>query len=752
MYSEGSSPIIKLSMMSNNTADEGGAMMCDTSDAKIINCIIVNNSATNAGGLSLYKSTPAITNTTLSYNHGTGNGGGVLFYKSSPVLTNNILFANAATTSGNQAYIDDSTSVPQFFNCDVQGDTTAIGKNGFTHFHGIYLNNIDTVPAFLSPPSGTGASYPGLTANWSLSDCSHLFNKGAIDTIGLNLPAKDFGGNNRIYSNRIDIGAYEIIKPYFLSQPQPFTTCVGDTAIFSVMVESSFPVIYLWQYSSNGGFSWNSAPGISNDSVYIIPSVVSTQNGYLFRCQISSTCTLTNNSQSAILQVGSAPLVTTEPQNITVCQNNPSSFSTVVGGTNITYQWQQQPPASTVWTNCTGVSATQSTYSISSTPYSLNGYKYKCLISGTCPPDTSTQVAVLTVKALPSVTNQPSNFTTCQGNTATFTIVAAGTNITLQWEESTNGGTSWHNAPGASTLSTYSITGVTYSMSGYKYRCVITGDCQPAVTSNTVTLTVNSNPQITSQPQNTNVCVNSDTTISVVAVGGNLSYQWKKKAPGDLVWTNASGTSALSANYQITNASLTMNNTWFRCYIHGLCVPDTISDSVKLSVHSIPSVSLGADTSIWLYSESVILDAGPGYAAYHWSTGANTQTITVVGTVAGVGSHLYSVTVTDNYSCSGNDNITVTVLDNTGISASELNGNIHVYPNPTSGYLIIDMDKVTEPLTVMITTLEGKELYSQIFDIGNKSETLDLRAYSKGIYVLCFNLNNKIIRKKIVLY
>jgi parallel beta-helix repeat protein/predicted outer membrane repeat protein len=752
IYSESSSPVIKLSMFTNNTATSGGAMMCDTSNAKIINCIMVNNTASDAGALYLLKSNAAITNSTISNNQGNSKGGGMLLFRSSPILTNSILYANTATTSGNQAYVNDTLSAPQFFSCDVLGDTSSIGKNGFTHFHGIYLHNMDTIPAYLSPSAGSGSTYAGLSANWSLSDCSHLYNKGEIDTTGLKLPTKDFAGNARIYLNRIDIGAYEIIKPYFLTQPQPVVGCVGDTAIFSVSVEASFPVVYLWQYSSNGGFSWNTAPGVSNDSVYLIPSVASSQNGYLFRCQISSNCTQTSNSQSATLQVGNAPQITSQPSNLIVCQSSSSSFTVGAGGTNIAYQWQQQPPASTVWSNCTGLTATQSTYTITNTPYSLNGYKYRCLISGSCPPDTSSAIVVLTVKAQPSFTNQPSNFTTCQGNTATFTVVAAGANITYQWEESTNGGTTWNTAAGVSTLATYTITGVNYSMTGYKYRCVITGDCQPSVTSNIVTLTVNSNPLITAQPLNTNVCVNRDTTISVVAVGGNLSYQWKKKAPGDLVWSNATGTSALSANYQINNASLTMNNTWFRCYIHGLCAPDTISDSVKLSVHSIPSVSLGADTSIWLYTESVTLDAGGGYAGYHWSTGDNTQTITVVGTVAGVGTHIYSVTVTDNYGCSGNDNIMVTVKDNTGISVSETNGSIHVYPNPTSGYLSIDLEKITEPLPVIITTLDGKELFSQVFDMGKRTEIIDLSGYSKGVYVLSFEMNNKTVRKKIVLY
>ncbi|HOY33037.1 MAG TPA: choice-of-anchor Q domain-containing protein [Bacteroidales bacterium] len=748
LYSLFSGPLIKLSMISNSSANSGGGITCDTSNAKIINSIIVNNTATtDAGGIYINRCNPVITNSSVSYNDAM-NGGAVRLDRGIPKFTNTILHSNVAFATGNQVYINDTLSMPEFYYCDVQGDTAAMGKNGFTHFHGTYQYNIDTIPAYTAAPSGSGVSYSGITANWSLAPCSNLFNKGKTDTTGLLLPTRDFGGNARIYANRIDIGAYELIKPHIIVQPTTIFVCAGDTAAFSVSVESSFPPTYLWQYSIFG-IIWLTAPGDNNDSVYYINNVSQSQDGYYYRCVVSGTCSSAENSQSAVLIVNQPPTINTQPINQTICQNASASFSVTASGSNILYQWQQQPPAST-WSNCTGLTATLPTYTITNASTSLNGYKFHCIITGDCEPDTVTIDALLTVKALPAITSQPSNQGACQGQNVTFNIVATGTGITLQWEESTDGGATWHTAPGVSTTSSYSVNGIIPSMNGYKYRCVISGDCSPAAVSNVVTLSVNTSPAITTHPQDANVCLNSDTSFRVTATGGNLTYQWEKKAPADTAWSNAPGPTSVSAIYQIDNASMIANGTWYRCRVQNTCPPAITSDSAQLIVHSLPTVYLGPDTSIYLYNESVDIDAGSGFASYDWSTGENTQTITIVGTVAGIGPHMYTVTVTDNWGCTATDNITVTVLDNTGISITESETNIHIYPNPADDHLVIDIKNNIHPVIISISNIDGQVLYSGNIEEKIRQKIIDISDFSNGVYFLSVTINGKTYKEKII--
>ncbi len=749
IYCKNAAPVIKSTILANNTSVVGGAITCDTSHAKIINCLIVNNTANNAGGLKISRSNPVLTNNTIAYNLSNTNGGGIFCAHSGPVLNNNVLYNNSAVTSGSQVFIDDSLSNPQFYYCDIAGDTTAMGFNGFTGFNGAYQNNIDTIPAFMAPPAGAGIAYSGLMADFAPDPCSQLYNRGKTDTSGLQLPAHDLAGNIRFSANRIDIGAYELIKPHISSHPASISVCAGDTAMFSVAVESSFPVTYLWQYSATAGVLWNNAPNDNNDSVYYINGVLTAQNNYYYRCIISAPCTQPTNSQSATLSVGTPPTINNQPSNVTICQGATADFTVSATGTTVAYQWQQLAPAGS-WTNCSGPTATQSTYVITNAPANLNGYRYRCRLAGNCDPDTVTIDVLLTVKMLPSIITQPTNQSNCEGQNVTFALTAAGTNITLQWEESTDAGASWHNAPGASTTNVYSITGITASMSGYRYRCIVTGDCSPAATTNVVTLSVNTSPVITAQPVTTHVCVTSDTSISVSASGGNLTYQWEKRAPADTAWSNASGPTAVSAAYQIDNANMMMNGTWFRCRIQNICPPSITSDSVQLFVHTMPAVYLGPDDSIWLYNGSIVLDAGNGFSSYHWSTGENTQTITVVGLDVQIGPHMYTVTVTDGWGCSASDNITITVLDNTGISITELESSISIFPNPTKDVLYVDIKDNKDHIDFTIVNLEGQKVLEYVAEPFTKRKVLDLSGLTDGVYFISVTMNGKAVNRKIV--
>ena len=750
VYAYLSAPVFSRCVFSNNLSATGGAISCDSAGAKIINSLVVNNTAIHGGGIYLYRSNPDLTSSSVAYNDAASDGGGLWLSKSAPRMNNNILYNNASA-SGNQAFINDTNCFPRFYYCDVQGDTTAFGKGGIFKFKGIYQNNIDTLPAFMAPPAGTGSGFSGMTANWAPGPCSKLYNRGNTDTTTLHLPAKDLGGNTRIYNGRIDIGAFELIKPSIVSQPQNVSVCLGDTAVFTVGINASFPVTYQWQYSSTFGLIWNNAPAPAGDSVYTINGVSASQDGYLYRCIISAACMSNITSLSGGLTVSDPPVISNQPVNDTVCQNSPASFAVSASGTNIGYQWQQQAPGGATWTNCSGSSATTATYNIASAGIALNGYKYRCIVSGNCPPDTITVIATLVVKALPSISNQPSNVSICEGQNASFSVIAGGTGIHYQWEESTNGGSSWANAPGASTSSTYSLTAPPATMNGYKYRCIVSGDCTPPATSNVVTLTINTPPFISLQPSTTHICIFGDTTISVTAGGGNLSYQWKTRAPGSSVWVNASGTSALSNAYQITNAQITQDGTWFRCFIHGSCAPDIYSDSVQLFVHPQPSVYAGPDTTI-LLSESVILDAGSGYSSYHWSTGASTQTINIVGSAAGVGPHMYTVTVTNSYGCSNSDDVVVTVIDDTGIEFNGSSFSLNVYPNPSDGMLFIHLSSQGLPSVVEIRNPNGQEVYRTAFGAGTREGNIDLGTLGAGIYYLTVRCGAESVNKKIVIY
>src|SRR5690606_18001754 len=114
---------------------------------------------------------------------------------------------------------------------------------------------------------------------------------------------------------------------------------------------------------------------------------------------------------------------------------------------------------------------------------SQNGYIYRCIVKGNCLPSDTSLTATLTVDGKPQITTNPSNFTTCIGGDASFTVVATGTGLTYQWQENSGSGytniTNGGRYSGA-TSATLNISAPPATMDLYSYRCVVSGTCAPS--------------------------------------------------------------------------------------------------------------------------------------------------------------------------------------------------------------------------------------------------------------------------------
>ncbi|WP_162608094.1 S-layer homology domain-containing protein [Butyricicoccus pullicaecorum] len=92
----------------------------------------------------------------------------------------------------------------------------------------------------------------------------------------------------------------------------------------------------------------------------------------------------------------------------------------------------------------------------------------------------------------PAITTQPTAQTVTEGNTATFTVAVTGENLSYQWQQSTDNGSSWTDITGE-TNATYTIATTTMDMNGTQYRCVVENNIGK-VTSDAATLTVTAIP------------------------------------------------------------------------------------------------------------------------------------------------------------------------------------------------------------------------------------------------------------------
>ncbi|MFB0525300.1 MAG: right-handed parallel beta-helix repeat-containing protein, partial [Phycisphaerae bacterium] len=188
VYCYASSPIITNCKITDNIGDKGGAIYCTESYPIISNTVIANNASLGGvpqcGGVCTEDwGAPEIRNCTIVNN----SPGGIFTASGDGVdMINTIVW-------GNERYqIQTDESVPVVSFCDVQGGYPGEG-------------NMNADPCFFAASSGIGPEYDGLSANWTLRSCSPCINAGTE----IELPVTDLAGSLRIYSDIVDIGAYE---------------------------------------------------------------------------------------------------------------------------------------------------------------------------------------------------------------------------------------------------------------------------------------------------------------------------------------------------------------------------------------------------------------------------------------------------------------------------------------------------------------------------------------------------------------
>ncbi|MBI1853611.1 MAG: immunoglobulin domain-containing protein [Planctomycetes bacterium] len=121
---------------------------------------------------------------------------------------------------------------------------------------------------------------------------------------------------------------------------------------------------------------------------------------------------------------------------------------------------------------------------------------------------------------VPVISTQPTNQTTCDGGSVTFTVVATNGTLTYQWRK---GGVDI----GGATSASFTINPAGLGDAG-NYDVVVSNGCG-TTTSNTVTLTVGGSTQITTQPMGSTVFVGDPASFSVVGSGTPpITYQWRK--------------------------------------------------------------------------------------------------------------------------------------------------------------------------------------------------------------------------------
>ncbi|MBD1397842.1 immunoglobulin domain-containing protein [Pontibacter sp. JH31] len=354
------------------------------------------------------------------------------------------------------------------------------------------------------------------------------------------------------------VNAQLTINPVTVMTVQPVggAICPGASHTFNATATGT-NVTYQWL---KNGVAINGATGSS----YTISNAVAGDAGD-YTVRATGNCGILTSSVATLI-INTLPAITTQPTAAQACVGGTASFSVAASGTGVTYQWQKNGG------NITG--ATSNTLTLTSVQTSDAG-NYRVIVSGTCSPSQTSNAVALTVNTPPAITAAPQPVTVCEGQSASFSVGATGTGLSYVWRKNGDPIT-------GATSSSYTISNVNRADAG-NYTVTVSGTCGTPVTTLGALLTVDTAPEIQTQPVADVVCAGETATFSVDAVGTGLTYQWQKNG------ANISG-----ANSRI----LTLNNVQpadagnYRVVVKGTCSPLGETSAVAaLTVNTAPQIT-----------------------------------------------------------------------------------------------------------------------------------------------------------------
>ena len=394
--------------------------------------------------------------------------------------------------------------------------------------------------------------------------------------------------------------------PVITSQPGNRSVLVGQSTSFPVTANGT-NITYKWYLSTNGGANWSLINNGGNYSGATSPTLSVTNiplsfNNYLYRCEISGTCSPVAVTTNALLTV-TKPLITSFDapnvcpgsilipvltSNFTDVASFSLSFaysSDVLSFTGYQNLNPQIPSGNFVcnalggmvymtWAGTSPVTFTSDTTLVKLKFDALTGsanLSWNTALSGQCEYTrlsgeritTVFQNGAFTIFQPPAITTQPVDKLIPELTNTSFTVTAQASGIGYQWQISTNNGNTFTNLSNGGFYSgvnnaTLGITGATLSMNGHFYRCVISGTCSPAVISNPAKLTVL--PKITTTVATISGCpgnslvvpINVERFIDVASFSLTLNFN-----PAILTFT---GHQALNSNLNGVNLIITAAN------------------------------------------------------------------------------------------------------------------------------------------------------------------------------------------------
>ncbi|MFB9075865.1 T9SS type A sorting domain-containing protein [Flavobacterium procerum] len=415
-------------------------------------------------------------------------------------------------------------------------------------------------------------------------------------------------------------------SPSIVTQPTTSPICAGANT--SILVIAANTTGYKWQVNDGSGYV-----DIVNNSTYSgattgtlsITGATAGMNNYTYRAVLSGGCTPDAVTNSVTLTVNSAPAITANPSDSSICNNSNATFTATA--TNATgYQWQvnQGLGFSSIANGGVYSGATTATLTITGATSALNNYQYRVVATGSCTPLAVSTAATLRISTIQTTSSQTN--IACHGtNTGSLFVSPTGGIGAYTY--------SWSN--GATTSSISNLPAGNYSVT---IRDAIL--CERVLN-----FTISEPPLLTASAgtvNNVSCYGGANGTATVTVSGGTPIYTYSWAPYGG---TNPTATGLTAGNYTVTVTDDYGCNT---------------TQSFTITQPATPITPTPSQTNILCRgtatgSASVTVTGGTPSYTYSWAPSGGTA-----ATASGLTAGTYTVTITDANNCQETQSFTIT--------------------------------------------------------------------------------------------
>ena len=379
----------------------------------------------------------------------------------------------------------------------------------------------------------------------------------------------------QVTSNEATLTQVQVEAPTITAQPQNVTCAVGDTATFKVTASGGKePYTYQWQARGVGDFKMlkNGTGATLSLTTTAAMFDVKQVNSFIseVRCVITDANGTKVTTSAAKLTKAVELSISAQPSSVTCAAGDTATFKVTASGGKAPYkyQWEGRGPLDKNFMKLPGKTSDTLELTADDTIAEV-----RCVITDANGSSVTTSAAKLTKS--PTVTplriiTQPSPVTCAVGDTATFTVTAAGGKepYTYQWQARgvSKEFKNLRNSSGATlnltaTAAMFDVKQVNSFIS--EVRCVITDADGNKVTSNAVKLTKakTTTLTITSQPKDVYTSKGGSAfsaSYTVEATGGKdpYTYQWQWGKTTGNGWTDIKNTDTWANSGTIKSKAL----------------------------------------------------------------------------------------------------------------------------------------------------------------------------------------------------